>query len=238
MGHIGGMASDRSPLSDRRLRLLDAAGSLFAQWGFDKTSVDEIAREAGISKGAVYLEFPNKEELFKAVLHAELASYMGEWLRRFERDPGDYSFAKMIQHSLAVISGNPFVKAIMTRDQRLLGSFLRRDPELISMAISVRTEFFKQMQAAGAMRDDIPAEVLAHLMSAIGYGVIAGDDVIPPRDRAPFDELLGALALLLDRGLAPPRAKNRKASREIIIAVTEQARAALRGEAPGKRKRK
>ena len=45
--------------SNRRQRLLDAAGSLFSRWGFDKTSMDDIARETGISKGAVYLEFPN-----------------------------------------------------------------------------------------------------------------------------------------------------------------------------------
>jgi AcrR family transcriptional regulator len=39
--------------SDRFERVVDAAARLFARWGFDKTSVDEIAREAGISKGAV-----------------------------------------------------------------------------------------------------------------------------------------------------------------------------------------
>jgi ABC-type glutathione transport system ATPase component len=66
------MGASSSQLN-RRERLLESAASLFSRWGFDKTSVDDIAREAGISKGAVYLEFPNKDALFKAVMHWEFA---------------------------------------------------------------------------------------------------------------------------------------------------------------------
>lgn len=47
----------------RREQILDAAGQLFANKGFDKTSVDEIAREAGLSKGAIYWYFPSKEQI-------------------------------------------------------------------------------------------------------------------------------------------------------------------------------
>lgn len=44
----------------RRGRLLDATARLVARYGYDKTSVEEIAREAGVSKGAVYLHWPSK----------------------------------------------------------------------------------------------------------------------------------------------------------------------------------
>src|SRR4051794_30101091 len=47
----------------RETRLLDAATRLFARFGFDKTSVDDIARAAGVSKGAVYLHWPSKFSL-------------------------------------------------------------------------------------------------------------------------------------------------------------------------------
>jgi AcrR family transcriptional regulator len=112
------MGASSSQLN-RRERLLESAASLFSRWGFDKTSVDDIAREAGISKGAVYLEFPNKDALFKAVMHWEFARYMQDWLRRFQKDHGDWSFARMIQHSIAAVDSNPFVKALLMRDQRL-----------------------------------------------------------------------------------------------------------------------
>ena len=41
-----------------------AAEKLFLHYGFRKTSVDQIAREAGIGKGTIYNYFRNKEELF------------------------------------------------------------------------------------------------------------------------------------------------------------------------------
>ncbi len=45
-------------------KILTAAHSLFFRFGFKKTSVDEIAAEAGVGKGTIYNYFANKEELF------------------------------------------------------------------------------------------------------------------------------------------------------------------------------
>ena len=56
--------------SRRRTRtlLLDAAERVFARRGYRGASLDEIADEAGFSKGAVYSNFANKEDLFLALL--------------------------------------------------------------------------------------------------------------------------------------------------------------------------
>lgn len=55
----------------RRTALLDAAINVFARFGYRKTSMDEVARSARVSRPGLYLHFANKEELFKAaVLHA------------------------------------------------------------------------------------------------------------------------------------------------------------------------
>ena len=51
-----------------RERLLDAAQTVFARRGFLAASLDEIAEEAGLTKGAVYSNFDSKEDLFQAVL--------------------------------------------------------------------------------------------------------------------------------------------------------------------------
>ena len=190
--------------------------------------MDEIARETGVSKGAVYLEFPNKDALFKAVLHREFARYTGDWLRRFEEDPGEWSFARMFQHSIGAMNASPLMKALMTRDHQIYGSFLKRDTELLALTISMRGELFSQLQKTGSMRDDIPALVLAYLISSIGYGLIASDEVIPEDHKVPFDEALRGLGLLLDRGLAPTRTKGRKAARALVVALVEKMQATLR----------
>ncbi len=51
----------------KRAAILEAALRLFGQYGYRRTSIDDIAREADISKGSVYLSFSSKEELFRAL---------------------------------------------------------------------------------------------------------------------------------------------------------------------------
>jgi AcrR family transcriptional regulator len=53
--------------ADKRDRILDAAQSLFVRYGVKRTSIDDVARKAGIAKGTVYLSFESKAALFAAI---------------------------------------------------------------------------------------------------------------------------------------------------------------------------
>lgn len=90
---------------DRPGELLEAALDLFVEKGFSATRSEEVAARAGVSKGTLFLYFPSKEELFKAVVRenlvrpvregaAEVAAFQGnsgdllehlmlEWWRRY-----------------------------------------------------------------------------------------------------------------------------------------------------------
>ncbi len=57
-----------------RARILEAARLAFASSGYHRTLVDDVAREAGVSKGAVYVHFPSKEDLFLALLDDSAAT--------------------------------------------------------------------------------------------------------------------------------------------------------------------
>lgn len=219
--------------STRHGRVLDAAASLFARWGYDKTSVEDIAREAGISKGAVYLEFANKDALLKTVLYREFARYSADWLRRFEEDPGEWSFSQMCRHSIEAVNANPFVKAVMTGDSRMLGQSILGDHDLIRRKMSARTGLFARMQELGVLREDIPAAVVAQLLGSIDRALIEEAAVFPKQDRISFEEMIRGLGLLLDRGLAPAKGRgNRKAARALIVEVMETMRASLERETP------
>ncbi len=50
--------------SDPRTAILEAAGEVFARYGFKKASMEDIARRAGVGKGSIYLHFESKEALF------------------------------------------------------------------------------------------------------------------------------------------------------------------------------
>lgn len=58
---------------DNKNRILAAAERLFAEQGFDSTTVDQVAQEAGLTKGAVYYFFKNKADLFCQLIDPGLA---------------------------------------------------------------------------------------------------------------------------------------------------------------------
>ena len=62
----------------RPQELLDAALALFVEKGFAGSRADEVAKRAGVSKGTLYLYYPSKEELFKAVVRHNLSSLIAE----------------------------------------------------------------------------------------------------------------------------------------------------------------
>lgn len=73
--------------ASRRLRrkearpgeLLDAALDLFVEKGYTATRVEEVATRAGVSKGTLFLYFPSKEDLFKAVVRESIVGRFEEW---------------------------------------------------------------------------------------------------------------------------------------------------------------
>jgi TetR/AcrR family transcriptional regulator len=78
--------------------LLDAALDLFVEKGFAATRSEEVAARAGVSKGTLFLYFPSKEELFKAVVRENLSGRFTEWNKEFEEFEG--STADMVRHCM------------------------------------------------------------------------------------------------------------------------------------------
>ena len=72
----------------RPQELLDAALELFAQKGFAATRSEEVAARAGVSKGTLYLYYPSKEELLKAVIRQRLSSEIAAVAARVEQHEG------------------------------------------------------------------------------------------------------------------------------------------------------
>ncbi|MBY0464563.1 MAG: TetR/AcrR family transcriptional regulator, partial [Burkholderiales bacterium] len=71
--------------------LMDAALSLFVEKGFAGTRVEEVAQRAGVSKGTLFLYFPSKVELFKAVVRENIAGCFHEWNTTLEAFEGTTS---------------------------------------------------------------------------------------------------------------------------------------------------
>jgi len=80
--------------------LLAAALDLFVEKGFAATRSEEVAARAGVSKGTLFLYFPSKEELFKAVVVENLSGRFSEWNDEFEVFEG--TTADMLRYCMRI----------------------------------------------------------------------------------------------------------------------------------------
>src|SRR3954469_22982205 len=80
--------------------LLDAALDLFVEKGFAATRSEEVAARAGVSKGTLFLYFPSKEELFKAVVRENISGRFTEWEQEFASYEG--SAAELVRYCMRV----------------------------------------------------------------------------------------------------------------------------------------
>ena len=82
-----------------RTTLIDAAADVFARRGFHAASLEEIAEAAGFTRGAIYKNFENKEELFFAVIERRIENQLNRFRELLRQD----SAAAADPHKLASI---------------------------------------------------------------------------------------------------------------------------------------
>jgi AcrR family transcriptional regulator len=70
-------------------RILDAAGTLLLRLGYRKVTIEDIARQAGVGKGTIYLHWRMKDQLFTALMLRESADLVEELLGRIRSDPAE-----------------------------------------------------------------------------------------------------------------------------------------------------
>ncbi|MBA2674580.1 TetR/AcrR family transcriptional regulator [Ramlibacter sp.] len=85
---------------NRPAELLDAALDLFVEKGFAATRAEEVAARAGVSKGTLFLYFPSKEELFKAVVRENISGRFKEWEQEFHAFEG--TTIEMVRYCMRV----------------------------------------------------------------------------------------------------------------------------------------
>ena len=192
--------------TEREARILAAAAALIIRYGYDKTTVDEIAQEAGVSKGAIYLHFKSKEDLFEALVLRESEAITARFYELLDADPRGVSIFTIYLYGMRVLDDSPLLKAIYTRDRRILGDWVRRlrDTPAYGQALTVTVEFIRHFQEVGLLRRDLDPEAVTYLLTALRYGILTMDNYLPSMEAVPSVERLSdALAEMLTDGLAP-----------------------------------
>ena len=156
----------------RRAALLEAAAREFSDRGFEDASLNHILELAGVSKGAAYYYFDDKEDLFLTVIHNYLAE-LG--ITNFQEMPETVT-AETFWPSLRDVYRRTFVK---TPDHpfafgvwRAAGEVFRarRDGPLarfVDQYIDVLARLLRRGQELGVLRTDLPDDLLMAWMRAV-----------------------------------------------------------------------
>ncbi len=218
-----------STTDERQQQILNAAAAVIIRLGYDKTTMSDIAEMAGLSRRTIYLYFNGKEELFEELLYREYMQYAQTWLEQIEADPRGGTIGGFYRALFHAMNSRPLIAAVLRRDQRVIGNYLRKRGNLFNqMYSSVNTsDYFQSLQTAGAIRQDIDPAVILHIVEMLAYGQLTLGDFKPLDQFPPYDAVMEALADMMDRALRPEGGGNSEAGKAITRQITAEARAQL-----------
>lgn len=177
--------------ADRPDEIVVAALEVFAEKGFAAARLDDIAARAGVSKGAVYLYFATKEDIFRAVVEQGVAPNLSA-LRAAVAQEGQ-SFPALLRAFVGVMSGMIETTPLGGILKMVIGE-ARNFPELarvwhdrlIVPALGALTAAIAAGQARGELQPGDPRQYAASLISPILVGVI-WRETFTPVGAEPFD---------------------------------------------------
>jgi AcrR family transcriptional regulator len=186
-----------------RDKLLTAAAKVFAERGFERASVDDIAAEAGLSKGTLYWNFKSKEDLFEALLEEHIDSRARAVVEMTESAPADQDmaveasrrFADLLQEErqLVLLSHEYWSRA--TRDPEIRKRYAKRQAKLreeLARALEARA---RQLGAPpfSMSTADVATAYIA-LRDGLSFQRLVDPESVP-------DELIGEIMALVYQGL-------------------------------------
>lgn len=188
----------------REERLLDAAARLLVRWGYRKTTIDDVAREAGVGKGTVYLHWKDKNDLFRAAILREQRRLGEEIEQRIAADPEGGLLHRVSMHGMLAALSHPLMTAIISGKSDIFNGFLEAyNPGFYQQLAGEADTYLIQMQQAGLIRTDVPVSSISYLLTALKVGMINLPELIG-QDRLPaMEELAEAISELIRRWLEP-----------------------------------
>ena len=156
----------RSKTPDKHQRILDAAVTVFARKGFFLSKVSEIAKEAGVADGTIYLYFKNKDDLLVSIFEVK----MKEVIMRFrdaivEVDDARSRLKCLIEMHLAEFQAYPDLAAVFQVELRQSSRFMREYKKgELKQYLDLIGEIIEQGQREGSMRKDLPLGLVKRLV--------------------------------------------------------------------------
>jgi len=195
---VSGQPASVEPVADDvGDRLVKAAAKVFAEKGYDGAGVQQIARAAGLTTGAIYSRYEGKAELLKAAIASECRDELDELFQTNLESPDPVS------DIITTIGSHLVEPELRPGDGLLFEAFAasRRHPELrqiVADHVDERRDRFSQLvelaKLEGSVDAGLETETIVHFCHGVGLGMLMYDAISAPHPKAePWEELLGRL---------------------------------------------
>ena len=170
--------------ADRPGEIVQAAMAVFAEKGFAAAKLDEIAGRAGVSKGALYLYFETKEDLFRAVVEQAIAPNIQQVRAMIAAHPGPFAdLIRIVPERIAVIIETLPVGGVVKMVIGEAGNFpeLARvwHDRLVVHALGAMCDAVAAAQGRGEVKPGDPRTFALQLIAPLLVGVIWRETFVP-----------------------------------------------------------
>lgn len=182
----------------RSERLLDSAAELLLRWGYQRVTIDDVAKHAGVGKGTVYLHFRTKDALFLTVLLRSHRRISAGVVDRMEADPVEVLPSRLVRGSYLAVAADPVARLLYLGDSEVLGRLAHEAEATMGGIAQQRAEvmgtYIARLRAVGAVRTDLPPEDQLRIVSTVGLGfyMSGADDDDPPHRAALLEHTIAA----------------------------------------------
>lgn len=160
--------------SDKYYLLLNAAGAVFARLGFYKSTISQIAAEAGVADGTIYLYFKNKDDILYQFMHYK-SGLVFEKMRMAVESPGDAEtkLRRLIRCHLTEFQDDLNMAVIFQSEVRYRRDLAPQIKDISKVYLDFLSGIIEQGQIEGGMRQDLFMGLVKLLILGSVEGVIS-----------------------------------------------------------------
>ena len=160
---------DKNP--EKRIRILDAALKIFASRGFYNAKVSEVAKEAGVADGTIYLYFESKDALLIALFEDRMQRLIARANDEIARSEGTVldKIRQAIALHLSLVVDDPDLAEFITVELRQSGKFIK---EYDNPKFTEYLRIFRDLILAGQEQGLIRRTVDARLVVRAIFGAL------------------------------------------------------------------
>ena len=154
------------PDPDKPQQIIDAAIRVFARNGYYNSRVSDIAREAGIAAGTIYLYFKTKDEILVTLFREKMAEWVAVVRREIAGEPDAVGkVRKLVGLHFDVLEQNPDLAEVLQVELRQGHKFFRgASAQEVSAYFDLIASVLEEGIAAGHFRHDLPVKVATKML--------------------------------------------------------------------------